>query len=243
MTTIYAHRGASKQAPENTMPAFDLAYHYGADGVETDVQLTKDNVPVLIHDENVRRTTNGVGFVQDYTYNELKKLDAGSWFHPSFKGTPIPTLDELLTWNQEKKMKLNIELKNNLIDYKNLEQIVCDKIIAYDMIDKIVISTFNDKCLHRLHQLPYDISYAFLTSKKRKDLIRFAKQQGAKGLHLRYRLLNKRLLENTNRESLYVAVYTVNQPISLARVFKINCQAVFTDVPNIAIRIRQKIQD
>ncbi len=108
---IYAHRGASKAAPENTMPAFELAAKQGADGIETDVQLTKDQIPVLIHDENVRRTTDGIGFVQDYTYKELQELDAGSWFSSTYSNTTIPTLDQLLAWNKKKKLKLNIELK------------------------------------------------------------------------------------------------------------------------------------
>src|SRR5690625_7696118 len=77
-TKIFAHRGASQFAPENTMPAFQLAYELGAEGIETDVHLTKDLVPVLIHDEQLKRTTNGYGYVKDYTFNELQNFDAGS---------------------------------------------------------------------------------------------------------------------------------------------------------------------
>lgn len=84
-TKIIAHRGASKLAPENTMYAFELAYNLGAEGIETDVQLTKDNIPVLIHDETVRRTTNSNGYVKDFTFEELSTLDAGSWFSPIFE--------------------------------------------------------------------------------------------------------------------------------------------------------------
>src|SRR5690625_5078331 len=78
--TIIAHRGASHYAPENTISAFDLAYQLGADTIETDIHLTKDHIPVLIHDVDVNRTTNGSGYVNNFTLNELKQLDAGSWF-------------------------------------------------------------------------------------------------------------------------------------------------------------------
>ncbi len=131
-TNIFAHRGASGYAPENTMAAFQLAYWQGADGIETDVHLTKDNIPVLMHDERVNRTTDGSGFIQGYTLHQLKQLDTGSWFSPKFTGSRVVTLDEFLVWIRDKALYLNIELKNNKIDYKNLETIVYDKIAFMD---------------------------------------------------------------------------------------------------------------
>src|SRR5690625_7581403 len=111
---IFAHRGASKYAPENTMAAFKFAYELGAEGIETDVQLTKDNIPVLIHDERVKRTTNGTGYIKDLTWNQVKQLDAGSWFSKKFTGAGIISLDEFLQWIQFKPLYLNIELKNKI---------------------------------------------------------------------------------------------------------------------------------
>ena len=96
MTINYAHRGASAYYPENTMLSFEKALEMGATGIETDVQLTKDGVLVLIHDEMVNRTTNGEGFVEDYTYKELNKLDAGCWMGEEFTGIKIPTVEELI---------------------------------------------------------------------------------------------------------------------------------------------------
>ncbi|MFC4404283.1 glycerophosphodiester phosphodiesterase [Gracilibacillus xinjiangensis] len=240
-TIIYAHRGASKKAPENTMPAFEIAYELGADGIETDVQLTKDNIPVLIHDETLRRTTNGIGFVQDYTYDELKKFDAGSWHSATFRKTIIPTLDDLLAWNQMKQLKLNIELKNNLIEYPNIEKIVCEKIKEYNMDNNSVISTFNSKSLKKISKLKYSIPTAFLTSRRSRELVELGKELGVKGLHIRYRLLSKRLVERAIENNLYTAVYTVNQPFSIARVMRNNCYALFTDVPDLAISVRNRL--
>ncbi|KAB8138399.1 glycerophosphodiester phosphodiesterase [Gracilibacillus oryzae] len=242
-TYIYAHRGASKKAPENTMPAFELAYQQGADGIETDVQLTKDNIPVLIHDENLRRTTNGMGFVQDYSYDELKKLDAGSWHSVNFRQTVIPTLDDLLTWNKEKQLKLNIELKNNLIEYPNIEKIVYEKIKKYQMEENTVISTFSRKSLLKMKKLKFDIATALLTSKRSRDLIETAKHLSVDGLHIRFRLLSRRLVDKAANNNLYTAVYTVNQPFSISKVIKSNCHAIITDVPDIAWSIRKKLEN
>src|SRR5690625_1608942 len=140
---IFAHRGASKYAPENTMAAFKFAYELGAEGIETDVQLTKDNIPVLIHDERVKRTTNGTGYIKDLTWSQVKQLDAGSWFSKKFTGTGIISLDEFLQWIQFKPLYLNIELKNNRIAYKHIESIVFERIAHYKLIEITILINFN----------------------------------------------------------------------------------------------------
>lgn len=109
---IIAHRGASGYAPENTIAAFDLAVKMNADMIELDVQLTKDRQIVVIHDDRVDRTTNGSGFVKDFTLEELQKLDAGSWYGPAFQGERIPTLEAVLK-RYHKKIGLLIELKGH----------------------------------------------------------------------------------------------------------------------------------
>lgn len=241
-TIIFAHRGASKLAPENTMPAFELAYEMGADGIETDVQLTKDNIPVLIHDENVRRTTNGTGFVQDYTLKEIQKLDAGSWFSAHYSNTSIISLEQFLTWAKDKKLKINIELKNNVINYKDLEEIVYKQLTKFNMINRTVISSFNSDSIKKLHKLDQNLTTAFLTSQKMKDLPTYAKRLGAAGLHIRYRILSNSLVKKANKQGLYVATYTVNRPTQIMRCFKQGCHALFTDVPNVAIETRELYQ-
>ncbi|MFC4388599.1 glycerophosphodiester phosphodiesterase [Gracilibacillus marinus] len=241
-TLIYAHRGASKEAPENTMPAFELAYQSGADGIEVDVQLTKDNIPILIHDENVRRTTTGTGFVQDYTYKELSKLDAGIWHSEKYKHTKLASLDDLLQWNLDKQLKLNIELKNNLIQYKNIEEIVYRKLVEYNMVHQSIISTFNRNSLIELNKIDKNIVTAVLTSKQRRNLIEDSMQLQANGVHIRFRLLNKRLVEVANKNDMFVSVYTVNQSIWMKKVFKYGCQGIITDVPYIANQIKSNFK-
>jgi glycerophosphoryl diester phosphodiesterase len=89
---LWAHRGASKNAPENTMAAFAAAVELGVDGLELDIHLSRDGIPVVIHDESLERTTNGRGFVSDASLVQLQQLDAGAWFSPEFTGEPLPTL-------------------------------------------------------------------------------------------------------------------------------------------------------
>ncbi len=241
-TIIFAHRGASKQAPENTLPAFDLGYKQGADGIETDVQLTKDGIPVLIHDETVNRTTDGMGYVKDLTYQELLKFDAGSWKSPVYADSKIPTLDNLLEWNRNKQLKLNIELKNNIVSYPHIEKIVTEKLKEFDMIDKTVISSFNHNSIAKLNELDEKVDYALLTSKRSKDLIPFCEKINAKGIHIRYRLLSNRLITNAKEKNLYVAVYTVNNPVTISKVFRLGCHALFTDVPKLALQLKDNMK-
>ncbi|WP_226034608.1 glycerophosphodiester phosphodiesterase [Aquibacillus saliphilus] len=238
-TIVFAHRGASKLAPENTMPAFELAYQMGADGIETDVQLTKDNIPVLIHDENVRRTTNGTGFVQDYTFEKLQNLDAGSWFQNRYSNTSVISLEQFLKWAQHKTLKLNLELKNNIIEYKNLEDKVYSLLDSYNLVEQSIISSFNAKSIERLKKIDKDLSTAFLTSQKIKGLVDYTKALGAQGLHIKYRLLDKSIIESSHQNNLDVRVYTVNRPIQMMRCYKIGCDAIFTDVPHIALEYRE----
>ncbi|WP_067728159.1 glycerophosphodiester phosphodiesterase [Oceanobacillus damuensis] len=238
MTKIIAHRGASKYAPENTMPAFELAYKMKAEGIETDVHLTKDRIPVLIHDSHVKRTTNGRGFIKDYYYEELQKLDAGSWFSSEFSGTSIISLQNFLEWANDKSLYLNIELKNSRIDYKNIESIVYEMIEHYSLLNRTTLSTFNHDSVERMKPLREKIGVALLTSRKRKDLIWYTKGLGANAIHINYRLLSKSLVQKCKEENMKIRVYTVNKFVHIMRSFFAECDGVITDVPNKALRYR-----
>src|SRR5690554_2404438 len=116
---IYAHRGASAYAPENTGAAFRKALDMKADGIELDVHLSKDGHVVVIHDEKVDRTSNGKGLIRDLKLDELKSLDFGAWFSSEFAGEPIMTLDEVLSLLDGWDGILNIELKSGYVLYDN----------------------------------------------------------------------------------------------------------------------------
>src|SRR3954447_7356809 len=119
MTQIFAHRGYSASFAENTMGAFTEAEKAGADGIELDVQLTKDGELVVIHDEKVDRTTSGNGFVKDFLFKDLRKLNANK---KSTRKEPIPALTEVFEWLTSNKLLCNIELKNAFFPYKGMEE-------------------------------------------------------------------------------------------------------------------------
>lgn len=234
-TQIIAHRGASKQAPENTFPAFNLAYEFGADGIETDVQLTKDDVPVLIHDEQLHRTTNGFGFIKDYTWTQLQDLDAGSWFSYQYSGTKIMSLEELLLWIQHKELFLNIELKNNKINYRHLEEIVYEMVNHFQLQQRTTLSTFNPKSIIRLKKINTNMELALLTSKRKRGLVSYVQSIGASALHIKYRLLTSMLVKQCKDMQLPVRVYTVNKMTHMQKCYLLRCDGIFTDVPRSAL--------
>ncbi len=238
-TKVFAHRGASGHAPENTMPAFQLAYQMGADGIETDVHLTKDKIPVLFHDEQVKRTTNGRGFIKDLTVKQLKTLDAGSWFSTRFSGTTITTLEEFLSWVKNKPLRINIELKNNKIDYQHLESKVYEMVEAFQLQERTLYSTFNPNSLKRLKKWHPKSKRAFLTSKRSKHLIKFAKELDVHGLHVKYQLLTRQLVQRAHQKDLAVRVYTVNRTNRIVNCLRYKCNGLFTDFPDLALKIQQ----
>lgn len=153
-TVIYAHRGASGSAPENTMAAFRRAVSMGSHGIECDVQMTKDDKLIICHDELLDRTSNGKGFIKDKSYEEIRSLDAGSWFSKEYAGEKIPLLEELLELVKSSGIYINIELKTGIIQYNGIEDKVVNMVKSYGLLDKTIFSSFNhysifevkDKC-------------------------------------------------------------------------------------------------
>jgi glycerophosphoryl diester phosphodiesterase len=148
----FAHRGASSQAPANTLAAFLLAAELGADGIELDVHLSRDGELVVIHDFALETTTDGQGFVRDRTLAELKQLDAGRWFAPEFGGQRIPTLQEVID-AVSPGLLLNIELKTTSLRGDGLESAVVRTVEGNDLVDRVIISSFNPLALRRVKRL------------------------------------------------------------------------------------------
>lgn len=238
-TQIFAHRGASKEAPENTMPAFELAYEQGSDGIETDVQLTKDNIPVLIHDEWVDRTSNAYGRVADYTYKELSTLDAGSWFQKIYKNTNIPSLDTFLGWASKRNVRINLELKTNVYEYFGIEKIVYDYVKHYNMLNKVLFSSFNSETLTRLLAIDSTLQTAFLTSTNKNENISIVQSNDYNGINVKYRLLTQALIQKAHAAHINVGCFTINRPSHMLRCFQLGCDILFTDLPNLAIETRE----
>ena len=166
---VIAHRGASAEAPENTFPAFDLAVQQKAHMIEFDVQMTKDLVPVVIHDETLNRTTNGKGLVAEKTFSELSTLDAGSWKGEAFKGTKIPSLQEVLK-RYSGKISMNIEVKEEILRYPGvprdrIAEMILKTIEDADVLDQVVVSSFDHGIIDEFRKKNKKVVLGYLTDK------------------------------------------------------------------------------
>ncbi|ACB84700.1 glycerophosphodiester phosphodiesterase family protein [Natranaerobius thermophilus] len=166
---IIAHRGANNLAPENTLSSFNKALQLGADGIEMDVQLSRDGEPVIIHDEYLDRTTNGMGAVRDFNHTELQKLDAGSWFSTSYLNESIPTLKEVFRTFKSNELIINVELKNDNIQYPGLEEKVISLIDYFNLFERVIVSSFNHNSLFKVSRLDSRVKLGLLYDQSRPN--------------------------------------------------------------------------
>lgn len=181
---IWAHRGCSQRYPENTLLAFEKAAGIkGLIGIELDIQLTKDGEMVVIHDEKVDRTTDGTGYVRDYTLAELKDLRIDAGVNPAQR---IPTMEEVLDLIEDKMrsgMKLNIELKNSKVPYEGMEQRIVDLIHNRGLRESVVYSSFSALSLEKLHRIDEQAELGILDRKVSDCLYKLKGGCGAVALH------------------------------------------------------------
>ncbi len=151
----FAHRGARTQAPENTIPAFQLALEQGADGVELDVQMTFDKKAVIMHNPSVDETTDGEGGISGLEYAEVRALDAGIKFGEEWAGTKVPTLDEVFE-TLGRDLLFNVEIKQLRFSSDGAEQAVFDAIEKHDLFGRVIVSSFNPFTLRRFKKIAKD---------------------------------------------------------------------------------------
>jgi glycerophosphoryl diester phosphodiesterase len=213
-----AHRGFSGLAPENTLAAFRLAMNEPfVQWIELDVHLSRDNVPVVIHDGTLKRTTNGHGRVRDKTAAELGGLDAGSWFHASFASERVPTLDQVLALTAG-RCRLNVELKGDDADRELLARMAVDVIRSRRLEHDTVITSFQSELLLSVRNYFPMISTGLIIDDRPKDLIPMLTAIGASNLSIGYGKLNRELLEQTADASISVMAWTVNSSADLRRL-------------------------
>lgn len=232
-TLNIAHRGLSGLYPENTMIAFEKAIEAGCDGIELDVHLTKDNKLVICHDEEVDRTTNGTGFIKDYTLNQLKNLDAGIKFGEKFKGLKIPTLEEFLDFMKTNNKLINIEIKNSIIHYKNIEDKVYEMIEKYEMEDRVVVSSFDHYSIRKCIRLNRKIKTGLLYCDCLYEPYNYVQMVGANALHPEYNSITKEIVDKAHDNFLQVNVYTVNTKEDMQKMIDLNVDMIITNYSNI----------
>jgi glycerophosphoryl diester phosphodiesterase len=234
---ILAHRGASAQAPENTMAAFRLAAQMGADGVELDVRLSKDGEAVVIHNPTLDETTNGRGRVKDFALAQLQSLDAGGWFGPDFAGERIPTLTQVLR-ELGPRLTLNIELKTEALFSGGLEVEVVRLVEDANLVHRVVISSFDPLALWRVRRLNRNIPTGLLYAPDLPFYLRYRWLQPLAqpdGLHPRWDTVDEQAVAAAHRQGLALRPWTCNDPQAMQRLIQWGVDAIITDRPDLVL--------
>lgn len=235
---VIAHRGASAYHPENTMGAFKAAYEMGAEMIEFDILLSKDGIPVVIHDETLDRTTNGSGKVVDYNFDELVTLDAGSWFGAEHSNESIPSLEEVLQFAKG-KIALNIEIKTEAVTDKligGIEEKALELVKKYDMQEHVLFSSFDYRAITHLKELDVNIAAALLYEKQQsqnKTPVQLVDEYSADAFNCSYRQYSKKWAKQTSEANIPVFVYTVNSERLMGKMIKRGVSGIFSDKPDV----------
>lgn len=227
---IIAHRGALSVAPENTLPAFRQAVQVGADGIELDVHLTADGVPVVIHNMTVDATTNGSGYVSELTLAAVKRLDAGSHMGPEFANTPVPTLEEVLDAVGE-DLLVNIELKSSGGRNAGLTEAVVALVQRMGLTERVWFSSFKPYFLFLARQITSTIPCGLLYSPLTPLTPLFRPITPHEALHPHHTLVSPGFVERVHHRGLRVSVWTVDDPAVARRLANWGVDALITNEP------------
>jgi glycerophosphoryl diester phosphodiesterase len=239
---VVAHRGFSGKAPENTLVAFRRAIHAGSDMMEFDVRLSKDGEVVIIHDEELDRTTTGRGRVADYSLRELRKLDAGSVFGKEFAGEKIPLLREALQVAQ-KRILVNIEIKDGYLGGYTLRDVASKTFQAVEdagMSDQVIFSSFYPPALETIREQNPQARLAFLFHYRWTFPEQVTAGKSFTALNLRRTYLNKGKIAGIHERGMKVNVYTVNSGEEMERFVRWGVDGIITNHPDLLIKILKK---
>ena len=230
---VFAHRGASAYAPQNTMPSFKKALEIGAKGIELDVQLSSDGVPVVIHDFFMDRTTDRSGFIHTKSWKEIQEADAGAWFSPEFSGTRIPALEEVLALVPP-EVTLNMEIKSLSFLEQDIARIVTD-LLAQETKRELIISSFNHKILKKVQDISPALPLGILSGSDMIDFPFYIEHSGLKpfSLHPEASYISSGYVEEAHKHGWKVMCFTINTAEQANMVESIGADGIFSDFPDI----------
>ncbi|KRL05707.1 glycerophosphodiester phosphodiesterase family protein [Liquorilactobacillus oeni] len=223
-TLIFGHRGYPAKFPENSLEGFKYASNHHIDGLEFDVHLTKDSIPVVIHDETIDRTTDGKGEIRNYTFAQLRQ------FHLENSET-IPSLKELLETVADSSIQLNLELKTDQITYENIEKIVLNMVQQCQLTHPVIFSSFNLDTLKNCQKIDSAQQYCWLTMHKVPEAEEFVKKVGLAGLHLHH----------YQPDEIVQRIWTINDSFKIRKLLKQGVAGIITDNFEKAVKIREKM--
>ena len=216
---VFAHRGFSGRYPQNTMLAFRKALESGCDGIELDVQLTKDGEVVIIHDEYLDDLTDFTGNVRDYTLGDLKSCNAGGKWQEVYGFQPIPTFEEYCEWASGNSLITNVEIKSSVYYYEELEKKTMELIERFGLKERIIISSFNHLSALSCKDFMPDIKTGALV--------------GFECYHPGIEGLTKEEIELCHKNGIEVNVWTINNMDDLENLYEWGCDGVITNYPDV----------
>ncbi len=226
---VIAHRGASGNAPENTLAAFKKAVALGATFIETDLQLSRDARFVAIHDATVNRTTNGQGAVHEMTLAELRRLDAGSWFGSEFAGERIPTLEEIFEFSKKNDVVFYLEIKP--VGSWGGEHALIGALRESGEIPRTVVISFDAGILLSLRNIEPTLMTGLLYDGLIENPLDKAVAIGARQLAVRGDLVTPAMLAEAQKKDLQVVCWTVNHPAHMRMLMAAGVDGIMTDYP------------
>ena len=229
---ILGHRGARGHAPENTMASFQAALDMGADGIELDVQMTKDGKIVVCHDHSLERTSNGTGWLVEHTREELRALDFGSWFSPQFAGEKIPTLREVLQWAAATRLIVNVEIKNGPVIYEGIEEKVSALIRECRMVDRVIVSSFYHPSLLKMKQLDPLIKTGLLYASRPVDPWLQLRVTDTDNLHPLWHYVDAAWASGTRPHGAKIFTWTINELRDWEHIKNLDVDGIMTDYPD-----------
>ncbi|CAN5220117.1 glycerophosphodiester phosphodiesterase [soil metagenome] len=253
---IIAHRGASEIAPENTLAAFQKALEDGAEGIEFDVQLAKDGVPIVFHDFRLERIGQKKGRVADFTSLELQNLDVGSWFNlknpnkadHKFSEEVVPTLVQLLDFLNDYKGLIYVELKCKDEETSALVEAVCKTIRNSNLLPLIIVKSFNLEAIFQIKQLLPEVRTAALFAPKIRTILHYkrllvekAERYTADELSIHLSLATESFVQKAGRNKFLVTIWTANNVIWVKRAADLGINAIITNNPAKFLAKKQEI--
>lgn len=240
MAQIVAHRGSSGNRPENTLPAFAEAVRVGADVIELDVHLSKDGQLIVMHDEEVDRTTNGKGFIREKTLEEIKRLNAGSWFNAKYQATKVPTLREVLDLLLMRNYRgvLTIELKTDNYHYPDIEEKTSQLIQSQEWPFEHWYCSFNVNSLDIIHRLEPETQLDLIMGESEKKPELAVRREYIEGIHPKYDWL---LIHQNEIADYPLAIrpWTLDKEEAILNCLKLGVRGIITNFPEKAQAIQQ----
>ena len=236
---VIAHRGASAVAPENTMAAFRRAVEMGTECIETDLHLSRDGRLIIVHDTTLNRTTSGDGMVRNYTFNELRQFDAGSWFSEKYAGERLPAIEELLDFAGQADLSLYLEIKGGA-GY-GVERAVISALRGRKESKATVVLCFDASVLDRIHQLDRLLMTGLLFDSGGEDMVKEAVRVGARQIGPRGDCVTPELIEDAHRRGLKVVTWTINEPAQMRSLAAAGVDGIMTNHPDRLVAVRDTL--